>query len=64
MKTLTLVAVLRDGSHLIYQSCDLAPGYSGVKIGAHIAFRQKEHGSDLEKIVILHGGEVAEHIPT
>lgn len=60
---LTILTVLRDDSHVLYQSTDPMPGHAGVRIGAHIALRQKEHGDDVAMVVIVHGSTVTEHRP-
>ena len=62
-KYLTILTVLRDGSHVIYQTTDTLPGHTGVKIGGHLALRTKEHGEDISTFVIVHGDCVTEHRP-
>ena len=59
----TIVAVLRDGSHVIHQSTDSMPGHASIRIGAHLAFCQRELGDDVENFVIIHGSTVTEHLP-
>ena len=62
-KFLTIVTCLRDGTHVIHQTTDTLPGHTGVRIGAHIALRQKDHGEDVATVVIVHGDTVTEHRP-
>jgi len=62
-KYLTIITVLRDGSHVLHQSLDPLPGHTSIRIGAHIALRQKDHGSDVATVVIVHGDTVTEHRP-
>jgi hypothetical protein len=63
-KYLSIITCLRDGSHVIHQTVDTTPGHSGVRIGAHLALREREYGSDVETFVIVHGAVVTEHIPS
>ncbi len=62
-KFLTVLTVLRDGTHLITQSTDVASNFAGVKIGSQLALREKEHGGDVERFIIVHGSVCTEHIP-
>lgn len=62
-KYLTVIAILRDESHVIHQTTDTLPGHTGVRIGAHIALRSRELGDDLESLVIIDGATVTEHLP-
>jgi predicted RNA binding protein YcfA (HicA-like mRNA interferase family) len=62
-KYLTILTVLRDGSHVLYQTTDTLPGHTGVRIGSHIALRQKDYGGDVATVVIVHGDTVTEHRP-
>jgi hypothetical protein len=62
-KYLTILTVLRDGSHVVHQNTDHAPGHPSIRIGAHIALRQKEHGEDVSTFVVVHGDTVTEHRP-
>jgi hypothetical protein len=62
-KLLSIITVLRDGTHVLHQAVDPPPGHVGVRIGAHIALRQKEHGDDVATFVIVHGDVVTEHRP-
>jgi hypothetical protein len=62
-KYLTIVTVLRDGSHMLYQVAGPAPGHAGVRIGAHIAVRRQDYGEELAAVVVIHGDVVAEHRP-
>jgi hypothetical protein len=63
MNYLTIICVLRDGSHVIHQNRDPLPGSTGVKIGSHLALREREYPSDVQSFVIVHGGTVTEHVP-
>ena len=62
-KYLTIVTVLRDGQHVLYQVADPMPGHSGVRIGAHIAVRRQDYGDDIAGFIVIHGDTVAEHRP-
>lgn len=62
-KYLTILTVLRDGSHVIYQTTENMPGQAGVRIGAHIALRREHYGEDLATVVVVHGATVTEHQP-
>jgi hypothetical protein len=60
---LTVITVLRDGTHVIHQSTDTVPGHAGVRIGGHLALRQQHLGEDVATFVIVHGSTVTEHQP-
>jgi hypothetical protein len=62
-KFLTVITVLRDGTHAVYQSLDTVPGHAGVRIGSHIALRSRDHGEDVATFVVVHGDVVTEHRP-
>jgi hypothetical protein len=62
-KYLTVITVLRDGRHVIHQTAGTVPGNAGVRIGAHLVLRQRDHGDDVATFVIVHGATVTEHQP-
>lgn len=62
-KFLTIVSVLRDGSHRIFQAGEPLPGNVGVLVGSHAALRRRELGEDLVSVVVINGDDVTEHVP-